>query len=86
MRLISLGKLLGAGFLATVLAACGGSGSSTTSNTEPELGPTINALGVDGPLLSAAVEVFGLQDYIDNGTGATSLLAAPTQSDAATGF
>ena len=92
MRLRTLGKIISAGFFVTVLAACGGgSSNSGCAPSNPNCnagisGPTINALGVDGPLLSAEVNVFGLQDYIDNGTAAASLLAAPTQSNAATGL
>lgn len=92
MRLRTLGKIISAGFFVTVLAACGGGGSNSGCSADNpdcntgQLGATINALGVDGPLLDAAVDVFALQDYLDSGTGAPSLLTSAIRSNATTGL
>ncbi|MDB4542310.1 hypothetical protein N9211_01435, partial [Pseudomonadales bacterium] len=56
---------------AVVLTACGGGSDGQDEPAEPVV---INAMGVDGPLLNAQVEVFTLADYIINGENSTSLL------------
>ena len=83
MHLPSLGKWFCASFFAVVLTACGGGSDGQDEPAEPV---TLNALGVDGPLLNAQVEVFTLADYIINGDSSTSLLLAPTRSSASTGL
>ncbi|MDB4529205.1 hypothetical protein N9193_04830, partial [Pseudomonadales bacterium] len=84
MHLPSLGKWFCASLFAVVLTACGGGSDGQDEPAEPVV---INAMGVDGPLLNAQVEVFTLADYIINGENSTSLLLsdAPVRSDASTG-
>lgn len=85
MHLPSLGKWFCASLFAVVLTACGGGSDGQDEPAEPV---AINAMGVDGPLLNAQVEVFTLADYIINGENSTSLLLsdAPVRSDASTGL
>lgn len=78
MRFISLAKLAATSMVLGFLASCGGSSSSSgclandlSCQGTPE---TINALGSDGPLANAVVEVFRLQDYLNGAPAPENLV------------
>ena len=86
MHIRDLTKLVVVGFLFSLLAACGGGGTSrdcapTNPNcNDPE--QTINVLGADGPMGNAVVELFRLSDFLGQPPSPPSLLDADARTDA----
>ena len=86
MHIRDLTKLVVVGFLFSLLAACGGGGTSrdcvpTNPNcNDPE--QTINVLGADGPMANAVVELFRLSDFLGQPPSPPSLLDADARTDA----
>ena len=65
-----------------VLAACGGSGVPTAS--ESGTANTISVFGSDGPMAGADVAVYDLQAYLTDSSTAENLLAVPVITDTET--
>ena len=86
MHIRDLTKLVVVGFLFSLLAACGGGGTSrdcapTNPNcNDPE--QIINVLGADGPMGNAVVELFRLSDFLGQPPSPPSLLDADARTDA----
>ena len=86
MHIRDLSKLVVVGFLFSLLAACGGGGTSkdcapTNPNcNDPE--QIISVLGADGPMASAVVELFRLSDFLAQPPSPPSLLDADARTDA----
>jgi hypothetical protein len=80
MHIRDLSKLVVVGFLFSLLAACGGGGTSkdcapTNPNcNDPE--QIISVLGADGPMANAVVELFRLSDFLAQPPSPPSLLDA----------
>ena len=75
MCLRSWAKYFTVSFFVLVLTACG-SGSSNQDATSPEVEDTISILGSDGPMAGAKVEVFVLQEYLNDSETDNNLLVA----------
>jgi len=86
MHIRDLSKLVVVGFLFSLLAACGGGGTSkdcapTNPNcNDPE--QIISVLGADGPMANAVVELFRLSDFLAQPPSPPSLLDADARTDA----
>ncbi|MDG2078978.1 MAG: thrombospondin type 3 repeat-containing protein [Pseudomonadales bacterium] len=86
MHIRDLTKLVVVGFLFSLLAACGGGGTSrdcapTNPNcNDPE--QIINVQGADGPMANAVVELFRLSDFLGQPPSPPSLLDADARTDA----
>ena len=86
MHIRDLSKLVVVGFLFSLLAACGGGGTSkdcapaNPNCNDPE--QIINVLGADGPMANAVVELFRLSDFLGQPPSPPSLLDADARTDA----
>lgn len=86
MHIRDLSKLVVVGFLFSLVAACGGGGTSkdcapTNPNcNDPE--QIISVLGADGPMANAVVELFRLSDFLAQPPSPPSLLDADARTDA----
>ncbi|NNM10588.1 MAG: hypothetical protein HKO60_01535, partial [Pseudomonadales bacterium] len=86
MFLRNTARLAALGLLSFILVACGGSSSSTScasvnANCNDPV-QSFNALGADGPMAFAIIELFRLSDYLLSPIGAPNLLDASARSDA----